>query len=500
MPRVDVETESFEAASVVFGQRIASQISSAVDSLLAGLSGSAAMAGSDEGGTSWAASYDEGAVLTVHGLEDLGNACYQLAGLLQQTGFNHGSAESASTAGGGSASVDRSSYTGMSMPCYASPPSASGGSSSPPTGWGMVQHLVGYAWPNGHQDKLRAAASAWNQAASTLSGTAYYTAEADSAIVGQRSPEVGDAVRVCNAMRQHITDIAASCRQLGDGCESLAGHIDTAHSQVEGELVSLVEWTVGIEAGGFLLGMVTFGGGEVAAQAAEAGRIAATARRIATVLEALVGAARTVAESVAAVLSRVGAVVERIKPLLGARASAVVLDEVGALPAIVRGAEEIAADGLKVAAEESAAEDAMYARYVAKKQAKGLTPRSRTAWEARVKSLSRNKLVGDGYRDTFAADLGIQDGVDGWKFEQTASQFGRRFDIANLDEQIAYEVKSGTSPLSDTLEQLGKDAEALDAGWTITWQLKQPLSDTLMARLQQLAEEYPGRFNYVVGG
>src|SRR4051812_43643277 len=107
MPLLEVESESFEAASTIFGQRIAGQVTSALDHLVGALSGTGAMAGSDEAGTNWAASYDESARLAVEGLTDLGNACYQLAGLLQQTGFNHASAERASTAGSGAGAVDR---------------------------------------------------------------------------------------------------------------------------------------------------------------------------------------------------------------------------------------------------------------------------------------------------------------------------------------------------------------------------------------------------------
>lgn len=501
MPRVDVDSASFEAASTVFGQRIAAQLTSATEALVNQLADSGAMAGSDEAGTTWAQSYDHGARLAVAGLSDLTNACYQLAGLLEQTGFNHASAESASTAGGGQArAADRTNYAAMPTMCYATPPSASGGSTSPPSGWDLVQHLVGYAWPNGHQDKLRAAAAAWHEAATTIDALAYYTTEAYDAIMPERSPEVGDATRVCSAMQTHISDMAAGCSQLGQACDQLAGYIDQAHSNIEHELVSLVEWTAGIEAGGFLVGLVTFGAGDAAAQAVEAGRIAATARRIATIIEVLINAARSVGEAVGAVVTRIASVAERLKPLLGARISEVAVDEAGALPTLGKDAAQLAETDLQYAAESNAADDAMYRAYVRRKIAQGKVPKSRPAWENLRASVARNKAVGDAYRDEVATDLGITPGEGGWVTEYHDAAYGRRFDIANPKDQIAYEVKSGSTPTNEALSQLDKDETAIGDGWQITWQLKTQLNPTIMTRLQQLAQDYPGRFTYVIAG
>jgi hypothetical protein len=47
---------------------------------------------------------------------------------------------------------------------------------------------------------------------------------------------------------------------------------------------------------------------------------------------------------------------------------------------------------------------------------------------------------------------------------------------------------------------MSKDEQAVRRGWSITWQLKTELSPTLMTRLQELADKYPGRFNYTVAG
>src|SRR5206468_1805589 len=97
-------------------------------------------------------------------------------------------------------------------------PSANGGSGDPPTGWGLIQHLVGYVWPNGDTGKLRAAARAWQAAAGTINITAYRIPEALHAIRSQQSPEVEHAATVCEAMMGHIEDVASSCRGLSTAC------------------------------------------------------------------------------------------------------------------------------------------------------------------------------------------------------------------------------------------------------------------------------------------
>lgn len=115
-------------------------------------------------------------------------------------------------------------------------------------------------------------------------------------------------------------------------------------------------------------------------------------------------------------------------------------------------------------------------------------------------TLRTNKATGDAYRDQVANDLGIRPGENGWRTELTVRDFSRRFDIANSRTRTAIEVKSGSTPTAEGLAQLAKDERAVRKGWAITWQLKMPLNDTLMARLQQLADEYPGLFNYAVAG
>jgi hypothetical protein len=499
---IHIEPDIYDAASKVFGQTVAGQLTTAVTDLEDALRNTGAMAGSDPGGSRWAVSYDQAVSVTVGAMTDLTNASYKLAAMLEQTGFNHGMAESASDPTRSvSTAADTTRYIApTTLNCDPKPPSASGGSGSAPTGWGLIESAVGYVWPNGHQDKLRAAASAWSAAGQGLDFAAFDVDEAVQAVLSQQSPEVQDAATVCQGMQRHISDVADSCRGLSRACSDFAGYIDQAHHDVEHELISLAEWTAGIEAAGAFFGALTFGAAEVPAQGVEAGRIAATAARVGNIIAHLIDLAGAVAETISGIVTRVAEVCQRLKAILGARLTAATSRVVARLPGLGKDAERLAADGLRVSAEENAADDALYRAYAERQEARGLTPRSRQAWQNMVDSLRRNKAVGDGYRDTVADNLGIRYGDNGWQSEYTLKDLGRRYDIANPATKAGYEVKSGTTPTGEALTQLSKDEQAIRRGWTITWQLKVDLNPTVMNRLQELAVKYPGRFQYTVAG
>jgi hypothetical protein len=340
---VDVQPDVYDAASTVFGQTMTAALTRAFTGLHQGLAPTAAMAGTDPGGTKWAASYDQAASATADAITTVNASCFHLAALLEKTGFNHGMAESHSDPTRRTPVPPDTTKYAPPVASYAAPPSAAGGSGSPPNGWGLIQHLVGYVWPNGDQGKLRAAAQAWSAAANTLDGASGDVSEAVRAINSQQSPEVDDAVNVCQDMGQHIRDIATSCRDLSTACSDFASAIDKAHSDIENELVSLVEWTVGIEAGGALLGAFSFGIGEGAAQVAEAARVAATAGRVGTVIGRLIEAAGTVAETIGNITTKVVEIAQRLRALLevGSKEATVTQaaadEEVGALERLGKG-------------------------------------------------------------------------------------------------------------------------------------------------------------------
>ena len=142
-------------------------------------------------------------------------------------------------------------------------------------------------WPNGHQDQLHHAASAWTQAAALFDRIADTSTQADTCIAAEHTPETPAALTAIHAMRAHLHELARTYRALANACTDYAHHLDQAHSAAISELESLLEWSAAIEAGGALLSIVTFGLAEAPTQAAETTRIAATAASITAIFERL---------------------------------------------------------------------------------------------------------------------------------------------------------------------------------------------------------------------
>jgi Colicin D len=321
-PVIELETEDLVAAARRLRLWVAEPLEHATTALAGALGGCGAMAGSDPGGLAWAAAYDHAAAPSLAAAQDVVNAVDRLAARLAQTARNYEEADSASTPDGRRAAA----AAVATLPCIESyflptcaPPSAAGGSGAAPHGWGLVSHLVGYMWPNGHQDRLRAAAAAWRASASALSHGADGVVDAAGQAIADGLPEAPDIWVVCDAMGSHLRSVAAVHRGLADACDELAGHIDAAHSAVVGELESLLEWTAAIQVGGGLLSAVTLGAAEVPTQAVQASRIAATAVRVAAVIERFVGLAQALARTVAALVERAETVGARLRAVIAVR-------------------------------------------------------------------------------------------------------------------------------------------------------------------------------------
>ncbi|MEP7021731.1 MAG: colicin D domain-containing protein [Pseudonocardiales bacterium] len=330
---------------MAFGTEIAGRVTRSGLGLLDGLAGSAAMAGTDPAGSGWAAAYDDAAAMTVGVTQDVANGCYQLAALLQQTGFNYGRAESWSTPGLIQAVPDHVAYASCAAVLGAAP-SAAGGSSPVPSGWWLVEHAVGYVWPGGHQDKLRSAAAAWSAAALSIGEATLYVQDALECIASQVSPEVDDAMTACRAMDQHLWDLVAGYRAMAGACSDFASHIDQAHSDVEHELLSLLEWSAGIQLAGGGLAYYTFGLSELGAQGAQAARVGAAVLKVRGIIVAFIKMIGVLSETITAASARIVEVSRNLKGLLGARISVATAEEVGQLPAVLTTAEKLAQDHL----------------------------------------------------------------------------------------------------------------------------------------------------------
>jgi colicin D len=318
---LDVETADFLDASRSMCHEVGDPIAQAVVHLQVALGECGSMAGVDPGGAAWAASYDKAAAATLVAAEDVVNATYRVGAMFEQSARNYAAADAAS---GGhpvhvpSAGVFAQSSVGVGL----RPPSAHGGGAGTPPGWFLVEATIGRIWPDGHQDRLLAAASAWDSAASTLTERADLTALAGIVFGRDRLPEADDMGVVCESLCAHIRAVAGVLRQLAESCRELAHHIGVAHSEVEHELVSLVAQSAAIELAGAALSVVTLGAAEAPTQAVEGRRVAAAAARIAAVIEKFGAAARLAALKVADAADRATQVAAKAKMILGVRLSA----------------------------------------------------------------------------------------------------------------------------------------------------------------------------------
>jgi hypothetical protein len=320
---VVVETQDFASAARRLRRWVAEPIEWRTTALSRALEGCAGMAGSDSGGMAWAASYDRAAGRAVQAAADAAIALDNLATMFAQTARNYAAAELASTPAErgllDAAVDDLPRVTHMYGLPVCVPPPARGGSGGDPSGWGLISHLVGYVWPNGHQDRLRAAAAAWSSSAAALRSGADETVSAAGLAIDDRLPEAGDIWQVCQSTAARLGALSEVHKSLADSCEGLAQHLDEVHSAIEGELASLVAWTAGIEITGGLLSFITFGLAEAPTQAVEAARVGATAARVAGLIERFTAVTRTLAAPLASAADRAAEASARLRVLVNAR-------------------------------------------------------------------------------------------------------------------------------------------------------------------------------------
>ena len=296
----------------------------AVTTLTGTLGGSGSMAGSDTGGQAWAEKYDAAAGPLVQAGCQVGEAMAQMANLLNASLSNHEGADYGSRIYGppmgGSPPDDPNPGHWTETLSAATPPSAYGGTGGQPGWWHWIAgHVGGLLWPDADTGRLRSAGDAWKTAGQSMS---LWTSAVDSAsgqIGLQKSPEVPDAVSSCHDLRGHLDELSSAYTSIGQACADYAQQVDDHHQEIENELKSFIEWTIAIEAGGAILGALTFGLGEAAAQAAEAAKVAEAAAKVISILNRLIELARLAAVRIGELVAKAGRIGDSLKSLLGAR-------------------------------------------------------------------------------------------------------------------------------------------------------------------------------------
>ncbi|QIS02582.1 hypothetical protein F5X71_09855 [Nocardia brasiliensis] len=311
VPLIVHRAEEYTSAGEVFGQMSTDTVTTH-SALVAVLTAYKGMAGSDSVGTEWAAGYDEAAQLAISTSSTLATACGQTRDLIVVSAYNHQVAEAA---------ADLRELPAPPMPSLLSDPclpetapSAAGDGIPEPFGWSLIKDLVGWAWPNGHQDQLNGAKAAWHTASSDFRTVAGAVPSAVGLLANQQSPEIEIGIQTCNTRQSDLNALADVCQALGDACGEYAHHLDEAHSKILDELKDIAIETVAAETAFAILAPVTATLSEWVGNVALVARITTKARRIATIIAELAAkAAKIVADVVRPLVQRLKPLVEKIR-------------------------------------------------------------------------------------------------------------------------------------------------------------------------------------------
>jgi hypothetical protein len=227
-----------------------------------------AMAGSDDAGTAWAASYDARVGEVLGAVNDLTLALENYGGVIIQAGYNHAVAEHNATPGAGAPPVkppEPVSVAGV----LSAPPSAGG------PGKGLIDNAIGLAdqvgvpVPDGDTEKIDKAAQAWDRLA-----TVYQTKTVVEALEvnarrfsDTKSPEVELIGRDLLELRDATKAILDSCAELSKSCNDYRTALDELRNNIGGILEDLAIELGATAAIGIAASFVTFGVGAVAATA-----------------------------------------------------------------------------------------------------------------------------------------------------------------------------------------------------------------------------------------
>ncbi|WP_228032285.1 hypothetical protein [Mycolicibacterium sp. P9-22] len=240
-----------------------------------------AMAGSDDAGTAWAASYDARVGEVLGAVNDLTLALENYGGVIIQAGYNHAVAEHNATPGAGAPPVkppEPVSVAGV----LSAPPSAGG------PGKGLIDNAIGLAdqvgvpVPDGDTEKIDKAAQAWDRLA-----TVYQTKTVVEALEvnarrfsDTKSPEVELIGRDLLELRDATKAILDSCAELSKSCNDYRTALDELRNNIGGILEDLAIELGATAAIGIAASFVTFGVGAVAATAKAAHTITKFAKII----------------------------------------------------------------------------------------------------------------------------------------------------------------------------------------------------------------------------
>ncbi|MCA1223642.1 WXG100-like domain-containing protein [Streptomyces sp. 8L] len=255
-------------------------LDTAATSLNTALQSAAGMAGNDDYGQHFARKYDPAAKALFHTLSAAVRAIGQASNALVTTANNYLKADHHSNAkkGKGAPKLYASPPVFTDV-MYPDPDSAVG------PGHSSVPSVIAKYWPNGHQDKLRDAASAYRTASTAFQGIGRTLHTQVQSLTDNNSDESVSAMAAFwatiwqdggNAHKAPLSAAHDACSKLATACDKFAHAIDEAHSSTEHKLAEagvVVGLTTAV---GVVLTIFTAGGSDAGAAAldgAEAGAI-----------------------------------------------------------------------------------------------------------------------------------------------------------------------------------------------------------------------------------
>ncbi|MFB7724463.1 hypothetical protein [Nocardia sp. NPDC056100] len=279
--------------------------------LLGVLNAGAGMAGSDSIGQSWATAYDEATGLALATSERLITASATTADLITTGAYNHETGEAAANFND---LTPPPAPPAWPVPCVIPQALPAAGDGIPePFGWSFIKDLVGAAWPNGHQDELRAAQTAWLTTAADLRTLALRIPDALSLLNNQQSPEIPTAISTCTDRQSDLHTLADICQSLAEACGSYAHHLDEAHHQILEELKEFALETAFAETL-FAVAIPLTGGLSEFGNVALAARLTYKAERVATIISELATRATAItARTLTPLTERIGPLLAKIR-------------------------------------------------------------------------------------------------------------------------------------------------------------------------------------------
>lgn len=319
----DVDSDALLDSARVFTSSRTSA-ASAITALTKTLIGSAGMAGTDTGAHAWATNYDPLASGLIGAAAGAVQGAGQCSDLLYATAVNHLNAD-------GRSAID--DETVLDMPPMGAPPfpapnvaSAEGGHGDVPDWWHTIAAYVeGQLWPDGHQDKLRAAADAWTKAGRDLRATAGLLNGGTSSmgalapLTEQKSPEMPDLLKNCMLERDQMQTVADDFDVAAKACSLYAQAIDDAHSKILHEMLVLGATVAVSELLAAILVPLSGGISEAVSKVVDVSRLIATGARIAEIIREFIAAAELSALPAVSAAGAAARSLLQLGPLLAAR-------------------------------------------------------------------------------------------------------------------------------------------------------------------------------------